>query len=814
MPLAHSAAHRFSPEVISAVSAGIGTTGLLDCPFDMVLNTNMIDDAVSKIHGAIKGTNFDSNKCGWIYPASLTVTSLAFAIGSTMYTDEDGYHFGSKQSHGINPFDILGDIFLKSILTETRPFSAFISVGPILTLAILAYAAALKDAFAKEFIVAATLPMAASPVSVRAIVLEQTERTKRSSAADIQRWIEESESNVTSLEQQITTLVDLRDRERITAAALRYIISPIYSVPVELLGEIFVLAIRDDTHMEDARGISQVCSDWRQVAHGTPQLWARPVNLVEIPETNLVIHPNIQRAVEQAQAAGSRPSINDLPPKLLNDSTFINSLDANVNSWIKSIQAVTKLTRDVTFGTASQEINFWLSLEREIEGIETQLRSEEVSMVMDCLQNAKQFRAFGRDGPRTQIQESITHIFGHINRKLRFWAYPIRRALPLVEAISRDFNDQVLRILTSHRLPYTPYETFDRLLGQVTAIFWMWDLLIKEFKDVARQVARKRSEKFIPVKVANAHAKLQKRCHYLMDWRSKHEQLAVMTDPTRGLGGGVLDMGIGGMDMEEEVKEAYEIVKRIDVLNLSAEGTETWVAAENAYNERVARIENQIIARLRDRVADKRSPPTVSLVLPSPLHVGLYSRPRTSPLRRASAISLPLPSSRPVLALCLCPPFPLHLLLLPVPSSPPAPGPPPSSSHSLLCRTRTSFLSSMVARTSLLSSMLARLSPSPSFSPPPRSSANPQPHALGHAFPTFPDTGLHTYDASAAHATVPLSTAPVRVRGYTLADSGSGSRTAAGLQGKLNEEVGWREAAVASALKEGMGSACLVNVIN
>jgi dynein heavy chain 1 len=396
-----------------------------------------------------------------------------------------------------------------------------------------------------------------------------------------------------------------------------------------LLGEIFVLAIRDDTHIEDARRISQVCSDWRQVAHGTPQLWTRPVNLVEIPETNLVIHPNIQRAVEQAQAAGSRPSINDLPPKLLNDSTFINSLDANVNSWIKSIQAVTKLTRDVTFGTASQEINFWLSLEREIEGIETQLRSEEVNMVMDCLQNAKRFRAFiadtglkdatdlvhrynqlMKDFPLnellsatdlSQIQESITHIFGHINRKLMFWAYPIRRALPLVEAISRDFNDQLLRILTSHRLPYTPYETFDRLLGQVTAIFWMWDLLVKDFKDVARQVARKRSEKFIPVKVANAHAKLQKRCDYLMDWRSKHEQLAVMTDPTRGLGGGVLDMGIGGMDMEEEVKEAYEIVKRIDVLNVSAEGTETWVAAENAYNERVARIENQIIARLRDR---------------------------------------------------------------------------------------------------------------------------------------------------------------------------------------------------------------------
>lgn len=114
---------------------------------------------------------------------------------------------------------------------------------------------------------------------------------------------------------------------------------------------------------------------------------------VEIPETHLVIHPVIQRAVEQAQAAGTRPSISHIPPKLLNDSTFLNTLHGHVNSWIKSIQAVTKLTRDVSSGTASQEINFWLSLERALEGIEAQLRSEEVNIVMGCLRNAKRFLA-------------------------------------------------------------------------------------------------------------------------------------------------------------------------------------------------------------------------------------------------------------------------------------------------------------------------------------------------------------------------------------------------------------------------------------
>jgi dynein heavy chain 1 len=166
-----------------------------------------------------------------------------------------------------------------------------------------------------------------------------------------------------------------------------------------------------------------------------------------------------------------------------------------------------------------------------------------------------------------KVQESLVLIFGHINRKLRLSPYPIRRALPLVEAISRDFNDQLLRILTSHRLPYTPYDNFERLFSQTDNIFRTWDDQMKEFTNVAREVTRKRNERFIPIKVASAHAKLQERTRYLREWRKQHEQLAVMTGPTKGLGGVGMDMG--GMDMEEEVKEAYEVVKRIDVLDVS-----------------------------------------------------------------------------------------------------------------------------------------------------------------------------------------------------------------------------------------------------
>ncbi|KAF7330856.1 F-box domain-containing protein [Mycena venus] len=129
-----------------------------------------------------------------------------------------------------------------------------------------------------------------APFSVRAIVLEQTERTRQSSKADIERFIVESELKVISLESQITSepqstaLVELRDRERSTIAALRYLIAPIYSIPIELLVEIFELAIREDSeevllYIKDTFLISHVCSDWRRVAHCTPRLWTGHIHV-------------------------------------------------------------------------------------------------------------------------------------------------------------------------------------------------------------------------------------------------------------------------------------------------------------------------------------------------------------------------------------------------------------------------------------------------------------------------------------------------------------------------------------------------------
>lgn len=62
------------------------------------------------------------------------------------------------------------------------------------------------------------------------------------------------------------------------------------------------------------------------------------------------------------------------------------------------------------------------------------------------------------------------------------------------------------------------------------------------------------------------------------------------------------------------------------------DGTEIWVAAENAYNERVSRVENQIIARLRDRLGMARNANEMFRVFSK--FNALFVRPKVCGLRR------------------------------------------------------------------------------------------------------------------------------------------------------------------------------------
>ncbi|EPQ28904.1 uncharacterized protein PFL1_03705 [Pseudozyma flocculosa PF-1] len=372
---------------------------------------------------------------------------------------------------------------------------------------------------------------------------------------------------------------------------------------------------------------------------------------VELPEIHLAVHPVIRAAVERCQAAGQKVTVEAIQPaSLLEDSSFLNKLQADVNSWVKEVQTITKLDRNVASGSASQEVSFWLAMEKAEDGIEQQLRSDPIVLTLDVLRNAKRFHAtvsfladtglkecaekvhnynmLMKDFPINELlsasnldkcADALSAIFGHINRKMRISPYPMKRLLPLVESISRDLNETLLKVLASQRIMYLDFPRFWETITAASEVFHVWDELVKDFINIAREVTRKRTEKFLPIKINPAHAKLRERLNYIGAFRKTHEQLRAMVSSGKGLMGAgsaqalasydkhVAMQNLAGIEMSEEIRAAYDQVRVIDVLDVSQEGNEIWTAAESSYNERVARVESNLIARLRDLLGQAKS---------------------------------------------------------------------------------------------------------------------------------------------------------------------------------------------------------------
>lgn len=119
-----------------------------------------------------------------------------------------------------------------------------------------------------------------------------------------------------------------------------------------------------------------------------------------------------------------------------------------------------------------------------------------------------------------------------------------------MEAISRDLNEQLLKVLGSQRLMYMDYPAFERSMLGCASVFRTWEESMKEFINVARDSTRKRSEKFIAIKINSAHKMLEGRLDYLRGFRKQHFMLMGMVKPLSGLS----RVGSGGIDMDAEVR--------------------------------------------------------------------------------------------------------------------------------------------------------------------------------------------------------------------------------------------------------------------
>ncbi|KAJ1517337.1 hypothetical protein HMI55_000021, partial [Coelomomyces lativittatus] len=365
---------------------------------------------------------------------------------------------------------------------------------------------------------------------------------------------------------------------------------------------------------------------------------------VDIPDIQLQVHPVILDTIQKCREKDIKLTLEALPSNLLSDSSFLNKLQSEVNLWIKDIQKVTKLSKDLTFGSVSQQINFWLSMERALEKIDKQLKSVSIQFVLDILKQAKRFHATVSFYSDTGIQENIDMvrkynilmkefpiepflsatdlsklnealegIFVHIAKKAKLSMYPVQRLLHLVEGLSKDLNDQILNLLLGPKLMSLPFPEFDSLTSLCFNLFHTWDFYFKEFSNLARDLTRKRNNKYLPIKIQVQHLKLQERIHYIRQFRHQHEHLEstiARVMPTSKLNSSVGSSSSWHQEHTnalDAVDSAYAPLRTLDVLDVSVEGAEIWTRYEKAYNDRVGFLENMIVVHLRDTLATSKN---------------------------------------------------------------------------------------------------------------------------------------------------------------------------------------------------------------
>ncbi|RWS31185.1 Dynein heavy chain: cytoplasmic-like protein [Leptotrombidium deliense] len=378
---------------------------------------------------------------------------------------------------------------------------------------------------------------------------------------------------------------------------------------------------------------------------------------IDIPEISLIVHPIVTAVMKKCSEEGRKATVNDFSDKV-EDSVFLNQLQNGVNRWIREMQKVTKLDRDPASGTALQEISFWLNLERALLRIQEKRESPEVALTLDILKKGKRFHATVSFDADTRLKEAVATvnnynplmkdfplndllsateldkirtalqaIFNHL-RKIRNTKYPIKRALKLMEAISRDLMSQLLKVLGTRRMMHIPFEEFERIVNACFEVFMTWDDEYDKLQGIMRDIVKKKREEHLKMvwRINLAHKRLHARMDQMRKFRRQHEQLrSVIVRVLRPVsaakkGGDVeseasldgpagADTMVDGADINanDEVKSAYELVKEVDALDISKEGNDAWEAAIKRYEERIDRVEARITAKLRDQLGTAKN---------------------------------------------------------------------------------------------------------------------------------------------------------------------------------------------------------------
>ena len=349
-----------------------------------------------------------------------------------------------------------------------------------------------------------------------------------------------------------------------------------------------------------------------------------------IPSIKIEHDPELKEKMDKIEKEKGRPATLDELYEGLNDKE-INKLIDLINRWKVDVSKIIKIDRDMKDGDTLEEVNFWSDYEKTLRDIKKQIEAPEVQMTLNILKKAgkvfvtnpfeedtktdnyikkaESYNLLLRDLPIQEmynagsiedIIEQIKKIFEVIRNKMKISMYPTSRIYQLVENLSSDMYNHLLKLLGSN-LMSMKYEDFIILYKQCKQLFkhvWLteFEALRKEIQDLAK----KKNETISHISNKFMHEELRNRLKDLKKFRAEHKKLIEMATS-------LAETNPQDYQIPRDIENAYKVASNIDILDFSKKGQEDWINAKIEYHKVIDKVEGQISSSLIDQLASAQN---------------------------------------------------------------------------------------------------------------------------------------------------------------------------------------------------------------
>jgi dynein heavy chain 1 len=231
-----------------------------------------------------------------------------------------------------------------------------------------------------------------------------------------------------------------------------------------------------------------------------------------------------------------------------------------------------------------------------------------------------------------QAREAIGAIFAQfraVGRPGAGESYPAPRAVRLLEALTRDLTEQLLKILADRAIMHLDYQEFEGLKREIQSVFGLLLEKVEDFRAMLAGGPRAALNRLDPDTSAALERlrknALKERLERIFIFRKHHHKFRQIIKRT-------LSNEVSGdkKNLEDvalsKVNEAYQFFSGINVLDISKDGCELWEQTERTYNVKIDKVESQITSILKAKLSQAQNANEMFRVFQ--IFNALFTRPR------------------------------------------------------------------------------------------------------------------------------------------------------------------------------------------